>query len=243
MADSEKSIADEAKGFSQEIVATLGLVELILGAVALYGISLILRDSSMNSLFPSTGNSVVDVGLQLFAAALIGKIIYLIVAFPIGFVRFRMRKNSSYCDPLKNALEKFYDDTTLTEIVQGKNYLIDTAIKHISISDAYQRVAFERHRIKIIVAYGTSVLILIFFIHFSFFSQQTPSSILLIFLGAAFFVFIFLGVLEQRSLVSEATQTLIALHKVEERKKAEEQKKELNSKSNNTTSYIHVRFL
>jgi hypothetical protein len=221
MADESKSVADEAKSFSQEIVTTLGLVELILGGVALYGTSLIFKDSSVNVLFPSAGNSFVDVGLQLFAAALVGKIIYLIVAFLIAIVLRRTSKDQSYSVPLKKALGKFYDDTELQEIEDSKTTLIEMAVKHLSCADAYQRIAFDRHRMRIIVAYGTSILIVIFLTYlFCIKRQETPSN-LLIFLVIAFFIFIFLGFLEQRSFFSEATQSLIALHKHEEQKRAE----------------------
>jgi hypothetical protein len=221
--DDEKSVADEAKGFSQEVVATLGLVELILGGVAFYGIWLIFRNSGVGELFPSTGTFVVDIALQLFVAALVGKVIYLIVAFPMGLMRLIMKRLPTFYQPLEDALRKFYDAATVSKFKTGNTNLIDVAVMHLSLADAGQRVAFERRRLKIIVAFGTSILAGIFF--FYLFHEkyiETPAS-LLIFLVIVFFVFIFIGFLEQRSLVSEAALALISLHRVEERKKELEQ--------------------
>jgi len=226
MGDDNKNVADEAKSFSQELVATLGLVELILGGVSLYGLWLIMKDRSVNILFPSTGNSIVDMGLQLFAAALVGKIIYLIVALPIAVVRFILKRITSYYSPLEKALGRFYDAATLSEIKATKVNLIDVALKHLSLADPTQRVMLERHRIKIIVAFGTCVVILIFFTYLMVDRYQDTPWILLVTLPIIFLVFIFIGFLEQLSLFSEVTQALISLHKVEERRK------ELNQKQN-----------
>lgn len=221
MGDDNKDLAGEAKGFSQEIVATLGLVELILGGVALYGAWLILRERSINVLFPSTGNTIVDIGLQLFAAALLGKIIYLIVALPIGWTL-----SSKESPLLVKSLEAFYGQEAIQDARSKEINLIELALTHLSIAEPAQRMVFERHRFRVVVSYGTCILILIFFCYLFFDRYDDTPRLLFIALIGGFFVFAFLGFLEQRSLFSEVTQALISLHKVEQRRAAANRKKD-----------------
>ena len=224
MAD-DKGVADEAKSFSQDLVATLGLVELILGGVGLYGLWLILKDNAPASLFPSTGSAFVDVGLQLFAAALVGKVIYLIVAFPIGVIRGQLKRNNKYYDPLRNALGAFYGND-LSSVERSDTNLLDPAIEYLSTADTKQRVIFERHRVRIIVSYGTSFLALIFLVHFFCNKYQETPTGLFVLLAITFIVFIFVGYVKQCSLFSDATDALVSLYQVEERKKELNQKKD-----------------
>ncbi len=97
MADEQKDVTDEAKGFSHDIVNSLGLVEIILGGVGFYGLWLS-QKNNISELFPSIGVTVVDVGLQLFVAALIGEIICLLVAFPTAIVEIWIEKLGLFDD-------------------------------------------------------------------------------------------------------------------------------------------------
>lgn len=218
MADEQKNIADEAKGFSRDVVNSLGLVELILGAVGFYGLWLSQKDS-ISKLFPSTGVVVVDVGLQLFVAALIGKIICLLVALPMALVEILIETfpSKKYYKALEAALNPYYKNEWNT--VKEQNDIIDIGVKHISLTDASQAVLLERQQTKIIVAFGAFFLSLIYLVHL----KDTNLFFLIIIAAIVFFI---LGIAEQFSLVKEITQTLTSLRGVEERKKELTPKKE-----------------
>jgi hypothetical protein len=137
----------------------------------------------------------------------------------VGGVRGQIKRNKKYYQPLKAALLQSYSDEQLGSIERSDGNLLDTAIEHLSLSDATSRVRFERERVRIIIAYGTSFLTLIFLIHFFFNKyKETPAWLFLLFV-ITFVAFILIGYLNQRSLFGEVTNALVSLHRVEERKK------------------------
>jgi hypothetical protein len=207
MADEAKNVTDEAKSFSRDIVNSLGLVELILGAVGFYGLWLSQKDG-ISKIFPSTGVIVVDVVLQLFVAALIGKIICLLVALPMAVVEMVIegKPTKNYHTALKEALRPYYNN------VDNQSDLIDIGFKHIAQADAAQGAQLERQNTKIIVAFGTFFLSLIYLYHL----KNTDLYWVILIAAIVFFI---LGIAEQFSLVKEITQSLITLRVVEERKK------------------------
>jgi hypothetical protein len=87
----KSDIADEAKGVSERFIQSLGLVELILGGVGLYWLG-IWYGAEAARLFPTTGLGFVDAGLLAFAAALLGKLLCLLVAFLMALTRLAFRK-------------------------------------------------------------------------------------------------------------------------------------------------------
>jgi hypothetical protein len=208
-----KNIADEAKGFSQNLVNSLGLNEIILGVVGLYILWLIFLTSELNSLFPSTGISIVDVGLQLFFAALVGKVVCFIVDIPISIVRILMKLIwEDKFTRLANALKPFYLDNQI-ELENYKFDLIERSINFISSADNNQRNNLQQLQTKLVFAFASSLLAFLYC-----FKPNLPSN----WWWVAFvlgFLFLILGIFEQLVLIRELTHSLESLY-IQKKEKA-----------------------
>src|SRR6185436_10723139 len=84
MAEAASEKEKEAKGFTETVLKTLGLPELFLGALALYGLWLVGGGGAKP--FRSTGHEFADNALLVCAAALMGKIVTNIASIPLAIV-------------------------------------------------------------------------------------------------------------------------------------------------------------
>jgi hypothetical protein len=73
----EKGEATEPKGAAEQLIGALGLTELILGSLALYGMRRYMTPSVLTQQFPSSGFDWADVALLACGAAVLGKVVTL----------------------------------------------------------------------------------------------------------------------------------------------------------------------
>jgi len=109
MAETQEGPSKEATGLASQFVSALGLMDLILGGVALYWVSLE-WSKTYASAFPSTKIQFVDVALLVAFAANLGKVLLLIVYSIAAFVdRVIYRKLGvlSYFEALTATVDKY----------------------------------------------------------------------------------------------------------------------------------------
>src|ERR1051325_4159981 len=200
MAEEEKKdAASEAKGLSESFVQSLGLVELIVGSVGLYWLRLWCYDKAP-ALFPTTGLSYVDAGLLAFAAALVGKLLCLFVAFLMAMVRVAAKNLGWFYYPKVEAAVCGYvgapNKADLETILGQKDMdLIELGLYYLVRADPTQRTHFEQIRTRAIVAYSAALLALLYFIYFC--TSKDAPALLIVLSAVALPVFVLLGGLEQ----------------------------------------------
>jgi hypothetical protein len=175
----KKDAADEAKGVSEGFIQSLGLVELIVGGVGLYWLRLWYQDQAP-ALFPSTGLSYVDAGLLAFAAALVGKLLSLSVAFLMAVVRVAAKALGRFYYPEVETSVYAYmgvADAAALEAKLGRKDvdLVELGSYYLVHADATQRAHFELIRTRAIVAYSAALLALPYFCYFV--RQGAPASL------------------------------------------------------------------
>ncbi|MFN2414548.1 MAG: hypothetical protein ABR603_05340 [Pyrinomonadaceae bacterium] len=205
-------IADEAKGVSERFVQSLGLVELILGGVGLYWAGLWYRGEAAR-LFPTTGFSLVDVGLLAFAAALLGKLLCLFVAFVMALTRLAARHGRRFYYPqIEGAVCSYLGVADPAELParlgQNKIDLIELSSYYVELADPSQRLRFDQIRTRAIVAYSAALLALPYLAYLV--REGAPGSMLLVVLAGAL-LFLLLGFFEQLDYLKSLAETLVAL--------------------------------
>lgn len=168
MADKdENGVVGDAKGVTENFIQSLGLLELILGGVGSYALWLWYRGQTPN-LFPSTGTKFIDIGLLAFAAALVGKLVCLIVAAGMGLM-WKIIKESNllgYQENLEKAVLDYQGVNTYQQLAQKLGHpkpdLRALALYYLVLADAKQQVYFERIQTKAIVAYSICVLAVLY---------------------------------------------------------------------------------
>src|SRR5262245_21594045 len=85
MTESNDVGSEDLRAVAHEFLGILGLPEIVLGAFALFLISRTPLAADLH-LFTSTQIGLIDLGLSIAAAALIGKIITFVVAFVMGAI-------------------------------------------------------------------------------------------------------------------------------------------------------------
>lgn len=217
-------IAGEAKGVSERFVQSLGLVELILGGVGLYWLGLWYRGEAAR-LFPTTGLSFVDVGLLAFAAALLGKLLCLLVAFVMALVRLAFRKRRwRYYVQLERAVCSYLGAAGPGDLparlgqanteAEIKIDLVELGSYYVVLADPSQRAHFELIRTRAIVAYSAALLAAPYLAYLV--REGAPWTMLLV--GAAgALTFLLLGFVEQLDYLKSLAERLVALRTARER--------------------------
>jgi len=205
-------LTEEAKGISQEFVNSLGMIELILGSVTMYGMWCLYK-TSLSRLFPSTGIVFVDVGLLAFGAALLGKIVVLLVAFvmAIGTLIISRANISGYYTRIEESLKK------VLSIDSSKTDLVDTGSYYVLLTDSSQKAVFESLRARVVIGYSTSILMIPYLFYFS--RENAPSILwFLTILGSiALFVLGFLQQIDYYKTLAERLEVLVKVSECESR--------------------------
>ena len=96
-AEKPEDAATEAKGMAEKFVQTLGLLDLIIGGLALYWVRLWFG-TGVTRLLESTGYPWLNIALLACGAAFVGKIISMLGELVAAFVDVLRKKDK---DPLK----------------------------------------------------------------------------------------------------------------------------------------------
>jgi hypothetical protein len=200
--EEKDSVADEAKSVAGNIIESLGLIEIIIGASALYW-GWLWYGTPITTLLPSTGLQFVDVVLLAFGASLFGKIITFFSLMIMGLLRATVIR----LFPYRNWLQDF----CLKELkVKKSNWIdyTDIAMTAVVAKFPNQRKDFERIREKAVLAYSISILA---FPYWRYFMQEDAPTLVVWLTGLGAFLFFVIGVFEQIDFVkaiSERTLTL-----------------------------------
>jgi hypothetical protein len=205
MAEEQKSTPEnEAKGVSENFVKALGLNELILGGVGIYGMWC-LYGANVSRLFPSTGITFVDIGLLACAAAWIGKIIDLMANIFLAIGRAAIKKAN-----ISGYAGRIADELKVLKILEENRNPIDRGIHYVVLKDSKKKTEFEDIRRNAIHAYGATIVLIPYLLYVYGHNAPTATSLLPLII-AALFVFPILGFLHQLDLyktVDDALQVL-----------------------------------
>lgn len=209
----ESGVAGEAKSVAGDFIQSLGLLELILGGVGLYGLWLWYGEQATR-LFPSTGTTFIDIGLLAFAAALVGKLICLVVAVLMGLLWTIIKATDvlNYYANLTNALLKYHGVADLNAL-DAKLGQTDADVRglasyYVVLADPKQQVYLERIQTKAIVAYSVWILSLLYVPYL--YRAGAPSTMW----GGAIagtFLFLFLGLAEQHDYLKTLAERLLGV--------------------------------
>lgn len=155
--DPAEQLKDGAKDVVQNFVQTLGLLDLILGGLALYWFRLA-YGHSVQTLFPSTGTVFIDVALIACAAAFTGSALSLVVSTLIAAVEIGIEKQRSpkYAGGLNSALAEYLrpggaeTDPPLDRI--------EYAVQHAVAADPTLRPVLDQIRAATRIAYSVALL-------------------------------------------------------------------------------------
>jgi hypothetical protein len=149
---------EDVKGAAELFLQTLGLTDIVLGALSLYIIRLWYGTESAK-LFPTTGNTWVDLGLLACSAALVGKIISLVVYFLAALVEGLIERLD-----IQNASTTLTQ--TLNEYRQRKGHTsdigtwekVDLAVAYVAKASPGLQRELERIRNTTIMGYSATIL-------------------------------------------------------------------------------------
>lgn len=202
-------LTEEVKGVSQEFVNSLGVIELILGSVTMYGIW-ILYKTSVSKLFPSTGIVFVDVGLLAFGAALLGKIVDLLVAIIMAIGRRIISQGNIF--GYYASIQKSLIELQILPIQSSELDAIDTGSYYVILRDPNQRAVFERLRARVVIEYSATILMIPYLIYFS--RESTPTALLSLTIVGSMFLIV-LGFLQQLDYLKTLSERLRVLGKIQ----------------------------
>ncbi|HJY31147.1 MAG TPA: hypothetical protein VJ306_24130 [Pyrinomonadaceae bacterium] len=212
----ETDAVSESKGVAENFIQSLGLLELILGGVGLYGFWLWYGERAAK-LFPSTGTKLIDIGLLAFAAALVGKLICLFVAALMGLIWKSIRAADflGYQANLERAFLRYHGAPNLQDLSvtlgQENPDLRGLAFYYVVLADPKQQDHLERIKTNAIVAYSICVLSLIYIPYL--YRAGAPWS-MWVGMVLATIVFLFLGYLEQLDYLRTLSERLIGIQTV-----------------------------
>lgn len=182
--DSKESAGELASNF----VATLGLLDVVLGSIGLYSARLVCGPS-VAAAFPSSGFPVADVALLASFAALAGKMLTLLVAIAMASANIAVTRRDylKYSSRLEAALKDHCAKTgrPVPDLDIG---LLDLAFAYLSNDFPKAASSLERIRTQAILAYGAALLTIPYGVYFHSAVGQFWT------IPTAFVIFVFFGV-------------------------------------------------
>lgn len=190
--------AGEAKSLTGSFVESLGLLEIIIGAGAIYWASLWYGDS-LTKLFPSTGFDFVNIALMAFGASLFGKVFTFIATFMMAIVRYFLLRHTKYYKKLKAHWSDFSDEE------KRSIDFIDFSLTATLIQMPLERKEFEKIRCRAILAYSISILA---FPYWRYFVREDAPSLLTWATGLGILFFIAVGLMEQIDIIKTLSEKI-----------------------------------
>jgi hypothetical protein len=156
MPEKDGSIEKQAEGVASEFLSSLGLTDIILGSLFLYGRYAAAPFTEKE--LPSSGHAVVDVALLLCAAALTGKVITLGVALVMAGMEAVLER-SFFRDELRIALLQAKPDRSLEDAVRRP---LQSAVALARLTHQPTARLLDRIENQAIIAYGAALLAMFF---------------------------------------------------------------------------------
>jgi hypothetical protein len=223
-------LVEEATGVAASFVRTLGLTDIVFGSFLLYWLRVALRATDWPLVFPGTGYPWVDVVLLAAAAALVGKVLSLVVSLETAVLdalldaaerlpdKLAKRKGKvgkvgkiGYRKGLSAALDKYL--TAQGRPVREKEHdLRDLAEAYVAAASQERGAALERMRVDVSIAHAGALVTVLY--AFYFVSQRSvPRGLAVVVLFAALVLFV-TGILAQLDYVKTLRDQLeILLHR------------------------------
>jgi hypothetical protein len=190
-----ENVKEIASGF----LSTLGLLDLILGGLALYWVSLWIGAGTAK-LFPSTNLPIVDTVLLASAAALVGKVIILMVNSIMAVVDSCLLKHSTYYKELTSALELYWLNRGDPQHKVDRS--LERAMNCLENDAPLQAQAVERIGTAAVFAYGAFILAILYALYLY---SQSIGIVWVVILSICVVVFFVLGFFEQIDQIVQAT--------------------------------------
>jgi hypothetical protein len=169
--EEEPDVGKEAEGLGSTFAKTLGVTDIIFGALALYGLRL-LSGTGLAVLFPTTGYTFVDVGLLGCAAAFAGKIVGLATALLSAVIGVLFKYRSKRYRALAEIVNATDNDERITAL---KIDVVDHAT-HLAINaEPNQAARIAKSEARVEVCYSGTLVGLLYLLHL--FHRQVPCGI------------------------------------------------------------------
>jgi|1186.fasta_scaffold40404_2 hypothetical protein len=195
-------LKDEDGGVAKEFLGLVGLLDVVFGVLLLYGIWLF-SPEGLQRLFPSTQSDVVDIALLACAAALVGKLVVLAVAFLLALFRIIDRKYIG--ENIKAAVDNYAAAVNCS--IPPEADTMDAAEQLLAVNAPRQHTEVMRIRSSAMLAYGGGLIAIPYMVQF----YRAGSGTLAILCGTAALVSLALGVLYQSDYHRTLFTTLGAL--------------------------------
>ena len=152
-------LSKHGTSITQVLLDTIGPFDPILGSIGIYAIWLWYGNEAV-SLFHSTQSPLVDAGLLIFGATLLGKSISLLVDFVLAAVQGWTQKRDTFhlFTELKESILRYSEATKRTEEVKNTNEF-DVAAALIAIDSPSQHLTVSRIRANARMAYSFAFLL------------------------------------------------------------------------------------
>jgi hypothetical protein len=194
---------EEVKSLASLFVPTIGLLDVILGCLVLYCGRLILGPG-LESLFPSTGQTFVDIGLLVSAAALTGKLVLLFVTgFLMVIVEFLWWYFNS--DGLDKALLSYRVATGRKDLQQEVDPL-ELAVSYLALDSPARAASIEQINSAAQFAYGGGILC----VPFSYYIGHAFGNRGFVLVIVAGVLLVILGYFQQRTYYKTVMSSLLA---------------------------------
>lgn len=180
MAAKNESLEKQAQNVTAEFVSSLGLTDITLGSLFLYGRYAAVPLTATQ--LPSSGYAVVDVGLLLCAAALVGKIISLAIAFVMAGVEAGIER-VLYREELLSALMAARPNMSEAD---AKRRPLASAMAFARAADPPTEKLLKQIENQSVLAYGAALLSLLFATGYRGVTAGLVPAVLLILFAVAF---------------------------------------------------------
>jgi hypothetical protein len=207
--ESEKpqDAASEAKGITDQFVQTLGLVDLIIGGLALYW-SRLWFGNSVTRFVESTGYPWLDIALLACGAAFVGKIISLVAELFAAFLDIvKHSKSTRLTESLERYRTEIQDQSALGDADQ-----IDLATTYLINANPKLRPDLERIHNASTLAYSMTFLSSLFALYFLSKRFELPDAgppvVIILVLGVLAIGFLVFGWMNQADYVDTLANNL-----------------------------------
>jgi hypothetical protein len=217
-------LAEEATGVAASFVRTLGLTDIVFGSFLLYWLRVSFRATDWPVVLPSTGYAWVDILLLAAAAALVGKVISLVVSVETAVLDVvsdgvvwlvnsfaKPEDKIGYIEGLRAALDAYRTAQPQPPPDQEPD-LRDLAEAYVAAASSEWGAALERKRVDVSIAHAGALVTLLYGIYFL--SQPSVPRGLCIVVFCAVAVLFATGILTQLDYVKTMRDQLeILLHR------------------------------
>jgi hypothetical protein len=163
-AEKPEDAATEAKGMAEQFVQTLGLVDLIIGALILYWMRLWFG-TKLGAILPSSGYPWLDIALLACAAAFVGKVVSLLANLAAAFRDQLRNKTKGDYKRLVDALSSFRTELVETSNIEGADQ-VDVATAYAISGRPSLKPELDNIYNATTLAYSMTLLSFLFGIYF-----------------------------------------------------------------------------